>query len=258
MILNILKLENADFTSSTCNYPLLSVKYKRIFIQGGGLLQILEILKSSVLFGQLETEQLKTLAGVSQLLKYSKGQTIFEEGIPASGIFIVGSGKVKVVKTSTDGKEQILHVFGSGEPVGEAAAFAGSSFPASCVAVTKTEICRVSRNDLLNMIKAQPQLALDLLAVLYFRLQHFNKLLTSLSLDAAPVRIAKYIHDRFETQTGSKLELNITKHELARNLGMTPETLSRTIKKMKNDGILSVEGRKVQVLDRERLERFIQ
>ncbi len=213
------------------------------------------ILRSSQLFGALDPERLAALAKLAVRRSYPKNALIFAEGAPAVAFNLVASGRVKVIKMAATGREQILHIIGPYEPVGEVAVFTGNVYPATCIALTEVELCVIARDELIGLIQAQPQLALDLLAVLSRRLHHFNQLLATLSLDEAPIKLAKYLYqqclaDSVETR---QLTLAMTKGELARNLGMSPETLSRSLTKLKKEGLIGVEGRLVRILDWERL-----
>ncbi|TCL60898.1 Crp/Fnr family transcriptional regulator [Hydrogenispora ethanolica] len=224
---------------------------------GKNQLTVESMLRSSQLFGALEPERLSALAQLAVRRFYAKGDLIFSEGSPALEFTLVGSGRVKVVKLSTTGKEQILHVIGPHEPVGEVAVFTGTDYPATCIALTDAEVCVIQRSALMNLIQSQPQMALDLLAVLSQRLRHFNQLLATLSLDEAPVKLAKYLYQQCLAVSPETRELwlTISKGELAQNLGMTPETLSRSLAKLKKAGVIGGEGRRsLRILDWEKLQ----
>src|SRR5512143_1219627 len=92
------------------------------------------------LFNGLTGEQLEELTDIVVDQTLARGQSIFSEGDDAAGFFVVASGRVKIFKLSPDGKEQILHIFGSGEPFGEVPMFAGGHFPASAEAIEKSRV----------------------------------------------------------------------------------------------------------------------
>ena len=91
----------------------------------------LDIIDSCSLFKGLPREHLEELGRIGVEKCYQKGDIIFSEGHEASGFYIVAEGRVKIFKLSLDGKEQILHIFGPGEPFGEVPVFSGSAFPAN-------------------------------------------------------------------------------------------------------------------------------
>ncbi len=219
----------------------------------------LTIITHSKLFEALGTEQTEALSQYATLRTVSKGETLFTEGTVADEFIIIGLGQVKVVKFSANGKEQILHVLGPYEPVGEVAVFAGGAYPATCIALTDIELCSIQRDHLIGLIQAQPQIAFDLLAVLSRRLQHFSRLLESISLDESQVKLAKYIYQYCLSQPVVRDEfvLPMSKGELAKALGITAETLSRSFAKLKRDGIVQVKGRTIQIQDWDRLTRMV-
>ena len=199
--------------------------------------------------------QLDSLASIAHMRDYERGRIIFSEGDEASGLYVVASGKIKIYKMSPEGKEQILHMFGAGEPFGEVAVFSGRRFPAYAMALEKSEILFFPRPALLDLISRNPDLALGMLAVLSIRLRRFTHLIEDLSLKEVPGRLAAYLLYLSEKEgDSSDLELDVTKAQLAGLLGTIPETLSRMLAKISREGLVEVNGKKIRILDREGLE----
>ena len=182
------------------------------------------------LFEGLPPAQLEDLAMIVTDQVFQKGQTIFSEGEDGNGFFVVISGRVKIFKLSAEGKEQILHFFGPGEPFGEVPVFAGQHFPAHAEAMEETRVFFFPRKSFVDLIKRNPSLALNMLAVLSKRLRRFTALIDDLSLKEVPGRLAAYLLYLSDQNKGAKeLDLTITKAQLASLLGTIPETLSRII-----------------------------
>ncbi|MFH1092418.1 MAG: Crp/Fnr family transcriptional regulator [Pseudomonadota bacterium] len=209
------------------------------------------------LFEGLLPQQLRELAAIVRRQTYERGQLIFAEGDEASGLYVVGQGRVKIFKLSPEGKEQILHLFGPGEPFGEAALFAGRHFPAYAEGLDQTTILFFPRRALIDLIQRNPDIALSLLAVLSLRLRVFANLIEDLSLKEVPARLAAYLL-YFTRRTGqsAELELDITKSQLASLLGTIPETLSRVLARMSRQGLIESEGRRIKLLDKKGLEEL--
>ncbi len=200
-----------------------------------------------------------TMIVVDQTFK--KGQTIFSEGDEGTGFHVVISGRVKVFKISPDGKEQILHIFEAGEPFGEAAVFAGEKFPANAQTLEASRTFFFPRPAFLELVKKNPNLALNMLAVLSRRLRKFAALVEDLSLKEVPGRLAAYLLYLGERKKGAKemndLELAISKNQLASLLGTIPETLSRILSRMIRNGLIQSEGpRQIRILDRRALQEL--
>lgn len=209
-----------------------------------------KIIESSILFEGLPDDQIDKLSDISVEKTYQKGQTIFFEGDLAVGFYMVGEGKVKIAKMSPSGKEHILHIFGPGEPFGEVPVFYGQPFPATAEALMNTKTLFFPRKDFVQLIEINPSMALNMLAVLSFRLRRFASQIENLSLKEVPARLAGYLlYLQKEQGGGRQLKLDISKGQLASLLGTIPETLSRIFAKMSEEGLIKVEGRIIKLLN---------
>lgn len=209
------------------------------------------------LFAGLVDEQIQWLAVIVEKRKYSRGKVIFTEGEEATGLYVLHTGRVKIYKLSSEGKEQILHIFGPGEPFGEVAVFAGGQFPAYAEALEVSETLFFPRKKIVELLTKDPSMAMNMLAMLSKRLKYFTQLVENLSLKEVPQRLAAYLlvlatmKDKRDT-----VELDIAKGQLASLLGTIPETLSRILNKMTIQGYIEVEGRQIKLLDRQSLENI--
>jgi len=214
-----------------------------------------KILAASILFSGLSEDDLAKVADIAHVKKYNRGEAIFFEGDEGNGFYMVMEGKVKIFKMSFEGKEQILHIFGPGEPFGEVPVFHGQPFPANALSLVKTVLLFFPRKEFIELVASNPSLALNMLAMLSLRLRRFASQIESLSLKEVPGRLASYIIYLSEEQdTTDKVTLDIPKGQLASLLGTIPETLSRIFAKMTDEGLIHVEGRTIYIDDFERLE----
>lgn len=214
-----------------------------------------EHLAESVLFDGLPQEQLREVAAIASVRRFFRGQTIFVEGGRAEGFYTLVSGRIKVFKLSLDGKEQILHIFGPGEVFGEVPVFAGGRYPAHAEALETVTTLFIPRDAFVDLVRREPSLALNMLGILSQRLRVFTHLIEDLSLKEVPGRLAAYLlylSDRNGRAT--VFELDITKGQLASLLGTIPETLSRILTRMNQQGFIVVEGKKIALQDREAME----
>lgn len=214
-----------------------------------------EVLASSELFGGLPSKDLDEIEKIAVIKQYGRGESIFFEGDPGTGFYMVETGRVKIFKTSLSGKEQILHIFGAGEPFGEVPVFHGNPFPANATALEKTSLIFFPRKAFVDIIQTMPSLVMNMLAVLSMRLRRFTTQIENLSLKEVPARLAGYLLYLAEEQGNvEQVELQISKGQLASLLGTIPETLSRIFAKMSEEGLISVDGKTISLLDREGLE----
>lgn len=206
------------------------------------------------LFRGMDKEQLSKLAAIVGDKTYGRGQTIFAEGDEGIGFYVVINGKVKIFKLSSDGKEQILHIFGKGEPFAEAAVFVGARYPAHAQALEPSQIFFFPRQAFTLLIQDNPALAMNMMAALSMRLKEFAHLIESLSLKEVPGRLAVHLLLLANQQERDEFRLDLTKTHLASLLGTIPETLSRILSKMTKLGLISTDGPLISILDRDALE----
>jgi len=214
-----------------------------------------ELLGTSFLFAGLPAEQLRNIADIAVRKQYPKGAAIFHEGDPGIGFYLLVNGKVKIFKLSFDGREQILHIFGPGEPFGEVPVFHGMPFPANAGTLADTEVFFFPRTEFVALVAATPSLALNMLAVLSLRLRRFAAQIENLALKEVPGRLAthlRYLMD--EQRRQDKVILDIPKGQLASLLGTSAETLSRIFNRMTEEGLIRVEGKTILILDPDGLQ----
>ena len=214
-----------------------------------------EIIATSELFGGLPPEHLDEIEKIATRKEYKRGETIFFEGDPGTGFYMVETGKVKIFKMSLSGKEQILHIFGSGEPFGEVPVFHDQPFPANATALEKTSLIFFPRKDFVELVYTMPSLVMNMLAMLSMRLRRFATQIENLSLKEVPERLAGYLLYLAEEQGNTdRVELQISKGQLASLLGTIPETLSRIFARMSDEGLIRVEGKNISLHNLKGLE----
>jgi CRP/FNR family transcriptional regulator len=219
--------------------------------------RLLDIISRVPSFSGLPENQLKAIKDIAVDRRFNKGEIIFSDGDEGRGFYVVVEGLVKIFKVSAEGKEQILHIYGAGEPFGQVAVYAGRSYPASAQAIAKSHVLFFPRKAFVDLITAIPSLAMNMLAVLSMRLRAFTVQVENLSLKEVPARLAGYlIYLSDEQESGDCITLNISKGQLASLLGTIPETLSRIFARMTELGLIEVDGRNINLLDNEGLEEL--
>lgn len=215
------------------------------------------LLSQSPVFQGLPESQIQALARIAEPITYRAGDLIFSEGDDAAGFFLVVSGQVKIYKLSFEGKEQVLHFVGPGEIFAEVPVYSGGAYPANADALRETRTLFFPRRAIRRLLANDPNLAMIMLADLSRRLRQLTKLVESLSLKESPARLAAYLlHASEELTHADQVELDVTKGQLATLLGTTPETLSRTLKKMSETGLIEVQGRTIKLLNKAGLEQM--
>ena len=190
---------------------------------------ISKIISAIPLFNGLPDDQLNAIRQIALEKQFGKGQNIFSEGDETKGFFVVVTGRVKIYKVSSEGKEQILHIFEAGQSFGEVTVFTDRQLPANAEALAKSRLLFFPRSAFVDLVTNNPSLALNMLA-------------------SYLIYLAK------EQQTIDAVELNISKGQLASLLGTIPETLSRIFAKLSGQQLIRVEGSRIALLNRQGLE----
>jgi CRP-like cAMP-binding protein len=224
-------------------------------------MEYIKILKKSLLFSGLNDEHLADVAAIAAKKTFGKGESLFTEGEKADGFYLLASGSIKLCKISPDGKEKVLHFVHPNETFAEAAFFGDGAYPAEAKALEKGEALFFPKDAFMGLLERNPRFSLNLIVSLSLLLRRFARQIEELSFAEVPSRLAAYLielADRKSTSFQGKtyLDLEMKKGELASHIGTVSETLSRTLKKMKEDGVIDVDGSRVIIHDMGRLKQL--
>jgi CRP/FNR family transcriptional regulator len=218
-----------------------------------------QILKKSLLFSGLEDEHLAEVAAIVVKRPFAKGESLFSDGEVANGFYLLAEGSMKLCKVSPDGREKVLHFVHPNETFAEAAFFGDGKYPAEAKALEKGEALFFPREAFMGLLERNPRFSLNLIVSLSLLLRRFARQIEELSFADVPARLAAYLVElaakKSTTFQGTTyIDLEMKKGELASRLGTVSETLSRTFRKMKEEGLIEVDGGRVVVFDMERLK----
>ena len=213
-----------------------------------------KILRDVYLFSGVPEADLEALAHLAVSKAFARQATIFWEGREAQGFYLLSRGYVKLVKSSPDGKEYIIRLVGPGETFAEAAVFSDASYPATAMALEDCQTLFFPKAPFLRHLAASPTLARNMLATLSRLMLHLTRQLEDLSLKEVSARLARYLLERCQErhgriEKGLAFELPTTKTHLAAYLGTIGETLSRTLSRLKSQGVIEVEKGRITITD---------
>jgi CRP/FNR family transcriptional regulator, dissimilatory nitrate respiration regulator len=220
-----------------------------------------KILKKSLLFSGLNEEHLSEVAAIATKRSYVKGEVLFSEGESANGFYLMATGSVKLSKISSDGKEKVLHFAYPSETFAEAAFFGDGRYPAEAKALEKVEALYFPRDAFMGLLERNPRFALNLIVTLSLSVRRFARQIEELTFAEVPTRLAAYLIELAEKksttfQGRTYLDLEIKKGELASHLSTVSETLSRALKRLKDEGVIDVKGSRVVILNMPRLKEI--
>jgi CRP/FNR family transcriptional regulator, dissimilatory nitrate respiration regulator len=220
-----------------------------------------EKLKQNPLFSGLDATGLERVRGIAAVQNFKKGMTLFSQGDRAEGFYLVISGKVKIYRLSPQGHEYVMRIVGSGETIAEAAVFSGKTYPASAETLEDSRLYYLKKADFLTLIQESPQLALNMMTGLSQLLRHLAQQVEDLSLKEVSARLARFLLDQAFKKTalpvdGIQFPLELKKNLLASRLGTIGETLSRTLAKMKQKGLIEISKNVITIISIESLKEI--
>ena len=221
---------------------------------------IVNTLRSCQLFAGVPGTDLENIATVTVIKSLAKGDYLFHEGDSAVGFYIVQRGSVNVHRVTATGKEQIIHIFRTGESFAEVALASEKGYPADARALEPTQVLLVQKDGILALLRRQPELALRMLGSMSSHLRVLVGQLEDLTLKDVETRLANWLVKRCPNPASEapvRIELPMTKRVLAAELGTVSETFSRTLAKFREQKLLTVKGKTVVVLSPARLSALL-
>jgi len=220
----------------------------------------LNFLQNVPIFADLDDPDLKTIEKLGLRKKYKRGNIVVLEKETGAALFVIISGKVKIVRTDEDGREVILSIFGPGEFFGEMSLLDGLARSASVVSLTKSELFMIHRRDFLKLLHEHPQVSISLLGELTTRLRKADGQIKSLSLKDASGRVANVIlmlADDIGVFRKGKVEIDELplQQDMANMAGTSRETVSRMIHQFIREGHLQLDGNKLTINDYEEFRK---
>jgi CRP/FNR family transcriptional regulator, cyclic AMP receptor protein len=217
-----------------------------------------EILARAGIFQGVEPRALSALLTQLRPVDFPRGHTIFAEGEPGDRLYIISSGKVKIVRRSADGRENLLTIMGPPDMFGELSVFDPGPRTSSVITITDVRAVWMDRDALHAWITERPQIAEQLLRVLARRLRRTNNDLADLILTDVPGRVAKQLlalGQRFGTEQdgGLRVTHDLTQVEIAQLVGASRETVNKALADFAQRGWIRLDGKSVLICDSERL-----
>ncbi|KWW97456.1 Crp/Fnr family transcriptional regulator [Carbonactinospora thermoautotrophica] len=219
-----------------------------------------DVLRRAPLFAALDDEAAAALRASMSEVTLNRGESVFHEGDPGDRLYVVIEGKIKLGRTSSDGRENLLAVLGPGEMFGELSLFDPGPRTATATALTESKLLGLGHEDLRPWLTGRPEVAEALLQAIARRLRRTNETMADLVFSDVPGRVAKALLDlskRFgmPTDEGIHVAHDLTQEELAQLVGASRETVNKALADFASRGWIRLEARAVVLLDPERLAR---
>jgi CRP/FNR family transcriptional regulator len=206
------------------------------------------LLRRITIFSDLPEPALQRVAERCVTRRMAAGTVLFTAGETCRGLYVVESGRVRVYRVSPDGREQVLHIEGSGRPVAELPLFDGGVYPASAVTIADSTLLFLPRSDFEQLYRTNPDIAHAIIQGLGRRLRHLVQLTETLAFRDVAARLALLLAGDAErsgvaTPQGVELTIGRTQEELALEIGAARESVSRALKQLQRKGLIEPAGR---------------
>jgi len=205
-------------------------------------------LRCCQLFAGLSAEDLAAIAAFSVRRSLAKDEYLFRQGAPSEGFYLVQQGAINVHRVNAAGKEQVIHVFRTGDSLAEAALASPTGYPADARAVESSTVLLIPKIPVLALIGGRPDLAMRMLGSMSAHLRVLVGMLDDLTLKDVETRLVNWLLKHRSDRAGS-IALPGTKRVLAAELGTSSETLSRTLAKLRDRHLIVVSPKTITVRD---------
>ena len=218
---------------------------------------ISQTLSAFFMFKELSAEQISNIAESSQLIDYPRGTSVFNRGEAALGLYILLKGQLKLGVTSPQGNEKIISIVSPGDSFGEAILFLERQFPVYAQATLDSQVLLVPKSLIFSMLDNDTMFARKMLAGLSVRMHQLVQDIEMLSLQSCTQRFIGYLLQiSADASDASNVRLPASKTTIASLLNLTPETLSRTMAKLQQQGLIEVNGKDVMITDVKKLRSY--
>lgn len=208
--------------------------------------------KSLSIFHVCGLSELQEIDSNKTCQTFKKGEEIFQEDHRPNGVFCINSGKVKLVKLGSEGKEKIVRLSGPGDLVGYKAAVSNNTYTATAIALSDVKICYIPKSFFLEMLGKDGKLSLEFTQLLCRNISDVESEMVGIAYKSVRERLAEallLLREKYKSQTDTPDVLSITREDLATLIGTAKETVIRLLSDFKDQGIIASQGRKIVLED---------
>jgi len=213
-------------------------------------------LQKGFMFARLDNDQLDRVARHAVRVHLDEGEMLFQQADPADRFYLLMRGQIKLFRLGPSGNEKVIEIVNPGSTFAEALMFLERpAYPVGAQAMQPAEVISIDARDFLRMLRGSIDTCFMLMGDMSQRLRGLIREIDELSLSSATCRVAGYLLSKSEPE-GRSFDLEVPKQTLASRLSVQPETFSRIVRQLSNQGILAVHGSRVEISDLDRLRQI--
>jgi CRP-like cAMP-binding protein len=220
------------------------------------------MLREVPIFASLSDQELQVLNDSVGKRTFAKGMIIFHKDSPGRSLYVIESGKVRIFILSESGQEISVRIYGCGDVFGELSMLDGLPRSAGAVAMDKTEVLTLHRDDFLALLERFPRIAPGIIATLSGRVRYTTKYAERLAFLDVYGRVAARLLELadcygVDREEGREIDLRLTQSELASLVGTTRESVNKVLGTFRDEGLIRLDGQRINILHRRGLQRRI-
>ncbi len=218
-------------------------------------------IRENTIFTGLNDAQLDAFKDVVIISSYKKREVVYLDGDECSGLYIIRTGRLKLVRSSSTGKEQIINILNPGDLLGFEVFYEGRTYRNTAVVMEDSELCYIEKNAFFKILEREPDISKKLIISLGKELNHAYERIGNLGLLNAKEKLGHLLYTLaneygVKADGGVTLNLTLSRLEIAELLGITQETSIRLLKSFKEDGILEIRRKEIVIKSMSRLKEF--
>lgn len=207
------------------------------------------------IFSNLDKEEMKEITSIIKHKEFKKGELIYMAGEKGESLYVINRGKVKITRISISGREQVIRILEAGEFMGELSIFKSSPLMDNAETLRDTTLCIIDEKDFKSLLKKYPLISFKIMEELSERLERAESLIENINLSSVEKRLAHILLELSDRD--GRVNLNLSKKDLASQIGMSSETLSRKLSAFQELGIIRLKGqRNIEILNVSALEEI--
>jgi CRP/FNR family transcriptional regulator len=213
--------------------------------------EIIRALEEMSLLQGLSPQELAGLARDAVWKTFAPGEFVFHQGDEARRFHVLHSGMLKLFRSTAEGRDQTVYLVEEGDPFCLCTLYGAKVLPVSALTMTACEVIAFSGESMARQLRLSPQVLLNIVLVLNTRLMHSYQMIEDLALRSIHQRVASFLLHavRVRGEAAPRVTLSVSRQEVAKILGTTPETISRVLARLCQDGLIEARGREIVLLD---------
>ncbi len=221
-----------------------------------------QVIEGIPIFQGLEDKDVSLIEDIVVVRRYKKNMIVFMEAEPGEALFFIIAGKVKIYKLAEDGREQILHILKEGDVFAEIVFIDRGNYPATAQVLEDSQIGMIRNDDFEKLVRQNPDIALKLLRVMTYRLRQAQIQIRDIALKDTYGRVAGMLlmlgkEHGVKNDEGLKIDLALSRQELANLIGTTRETVTRILSDFNKSKVIRLERQEILILDEKKLRSWM-